>query len=117
MRFLRLPILAIDIQELRDRVVTAWSASSQIPRDGHASLSYESASNRITTAGFAYDAAGNQVQALIPGGSGSQRYKYDAANRMVQVQADNGTTVIASYTYGDSNERLVSKMVTALTLI
>ena len=46
--------------------------------------------------------------ALIPGGSGSQRYKYDAANRMVQVLADNGTTVLASYSYGDSRERLIA---------
>lgn len=103
------PILAIHIQELRDRVVAAWNASNQIPRDGHASLSYDSASNRITTAGFAYDAAGNQVRALIPGGTGSQRYRYDAANRLVQVRTDDNSTVIASYTYGDSNERLIAE--------
>src|SRR5882724_827581 len=103
------PILAIHIQELRDRVVAAWNASNQIPRDGHASLSYDSATNRITTAGFAYDAAGNQVRALIPGGTGSQRYRYDAANRLVQVRTDDNSTVIASYTYGDSNERLIAE--------
>lgn len=103
------PILAVHIQELRDRVTSGWNASSQIPRDGHASLSYDTASNRITTSGFAYDKAGNQVRALIPGGSGSQRYKYDAANRMVQVLADNGTTVLATYTYGSSNQRLVGE--------
>jgi hypothetical protein len=102
------PILAIHIQELRDRVVAAWTASSQIPRDGHASLSYDTATNRITTSGFAYDAAGNQVRAIGPGGSSSQRFKYDAANRLAQVLADNNTTVIASYTYGDSNERLIA---------
>lgn len=102
------PVRALHIQELRDRVVAGWNVSSQIPRDGYASLSYDTGSNRITTSGFAYDNAGNQLRALIPGGGGSQRYKYDAANRMVQVLTDNGTTVLASYTYGDSNERLIS---------
>ena len=102
------PILAIHIQELRDRVITGWTASSQIPRDGHASLSYDAASNRITTAGFAYDAAGNQTRALIAGGS-SQRFQYDAANRLVKVKADDNTTVLATYTYGDSNERLIAE--------
>jgi RHS repeat-associated protein len=69
---------------------------------------YDPAINRITTSGFAYDAAGNQVRAIGPGGSSSQRFKYDAANRLVQVLADNNTTVLATYTYGDSNERLVA---------
>jgi RHS repeat-associated protein len=102
------PILAIHIQELRDRVVAGWAASSQIPRDGHASLSYDTATNRITTSGFAYDTAGNQTRALVAGGSASQRFQYDAANRLVKVKADDNTTVIATYTYGDSNERLVA---------
>lgn len=102
------PILAIFIQELRDRVVANWNPSSQIPPDGHASLSYDSATNRITTSGFAYDKAGNQVRALISGGA-SQRFQYDAANRLVKVKADDNQTVIASYTYGDSNERLVAQ--------
>jgi RHS repeat-associated protein len=100
------PILAIHIQELRDRVVGAWNASSQIPRDGHENLSYD-LMNRITTTGFAYDKAGNQVRALKPGG-GSHRFQYDAANRLVRVKADDGVTVLASYTYADSNQRLVT---------
>jgi RHS repeat-associated protein len=103
-----LPILAIHIQELRNRVVAGWTASSQMPRDGLASVSYDTSSNRITTSGFAYDAAGNQTRALAQSG-GSQRFKYDAANRLVQVLADNNTTVIGSYTYGDSNERLIAE--------
>jgi RHS repeat-associated protein len=100
------PILAIHIQELRNRVVANWYSSSQTPSDGHVNLSYDAATNRITTAGFAYDAAGNQVSALIAGG-GSQRFQYDAANRLVNVKTDDNQTVIASYTYGDSNERLI----------
>src|SRR5258707_13639865 len=58
------PILAIHIQELRDRVVAGWTASSQMPRDGLGSVSYDTATNRITTSGFAYDTAGNQVPAI-----------------------------------------------------
>jgi RHS repeat-associated protein len=44
--------------------------------------------------------------ALIAGGT-SQRFQDDAANRLVKVKADNNQTVIATYTYGDSNERLI----------
>ncbi|HJP91183.1 MAG TPA: RHS repeat-associated core domain-containing protein [Pyrinomonadaceae bacterium] len=102
-------IKASHIQEIRDSLKAAWNTSSQISRDGHASLSYDAASNRITTAGFAYDAAGNQVRALVPGGSVSQRYQYDAANRLAKVKADNNTTVLATYTYGDSAERLIAE--------
>jgi RHS repeat-associated protein len=86
---------------------TATISAPSIPTDGHANLSYDTATNRITNAGFAYDAAGNQVRALIPGSSNSQRFQYDAANRLVKVKADDNVTVIASYTYGSSNERLV----------
>jgi RHS repeat-associated protein len=84
------------------------NAYDAIPVDGHSSLAYAAATNRITTAGFAYDAAGNQVRALIPGG-GSQRFQYDAANRLVKVKADDNVTVIVSYTYGHSNERLIKE--------
>jgi RHS repeat-associated protein len=101
------PVLAIHIQELRNRVVAAWISSSAIPRDGLASASYDVTSNRITTAGFDYDKAGNQVRAPAPGG-GSQRFQYDAANRLVKVKADDNVTVLATYTYGDSNERLIA---------
>jgi RHS repeat-associated protein len=101
------PIKAAHIQEIRDSLKSAWNSSAQIPSDGHASLSYDTASNRITTSGFAYDKAGNQIRALIPGGSGSQRYNYDAANRLVEVLTD-GNTLLASHKYGDSNERLIT---------
>lgn len=47
------------------------------------------------------------MRALISSGA-SQRFQYDAANRMVRVKADDNSTVLATYTYGDSNERLVS---------
>lgn len=100
------PVLAVHIQELRNRVMAAWSVSIQIPVDGHANLSYDAATNRINSAGFTYDAAGNQVRALIPGSSNSQRFQYDAANRLMNVRTDNNQ-MIAAYTYGDSTERLI----------
>jgi RHS repeat-associated protein len=100
-------VRAVHIQELRQRVTEALlSSSSTIPSDGHPNLSYDPATNRINSAGFAYDAAGNQVKALIAGGA-SQWFQYDAANRLVKVRTNNNQTVIASYTYGDSNERLI----------
>lgn len=77
-----------------------------VPTDGTSSLSYGAATNRITSAGYAYDAAGNQIHVVNGYGTG-QRYTYDAANRMVQVTDDAGYT-IASYTYGSGNERLIS---------
>ena len=99
-------VKAAHVQELRDRVREAL-ASVPIPTDGLATLSYDTTSNRITTAGFAYDAVGNQgARAIGPNGSSSQRFRYDAANRLVQVLADDNTTVRATYTYGDSNERV-----------
>jgi YD repeat-containing protein len=77
-----------------------------VPRDGIASLSYDAASNRITTTGYEYDVAGNQTRVVHDGGS-VQRYQYDAAGRLVNVKTDAGA-VIASYTYGSSNQRLIT---------
>ncbi len=79
-----------------------------VPADGIGNLSFDSTTNRITTSGYAYDAAGNQTQALAQGG-GSQYFQYDAANRLVKVRANDASTVIATYTYGASNERLIAE--------
>ena len=97
------------IQEIRNSLTAAWNTSSQISRDGHASLSYENSSNRITTAGFAYDAAGNQVRALTATGTASRYFQYDAANRLVKVKANDNSTVLATYTYGCSRARLTGE--------
>jgi hypothetical protein len=102
-------VKAVHIQELRQRVSEALAGYlSPIPTDGTASLAFNAATNRITTAGFDYDKAGNQVRALASGG-GWQRFQYDAANRLVKVKTDDNQSVIASYTYGDSNERLIAE--------
>lgn len=81
-------------------------ASAQVPLDGLANLAYDSATNRITTSGFTYDAAGNQTR-IVRGDGSAQKFQYDAANRLVKITDDYAYTV-ATYTYGDSNERLVA---------
>jgi hypothetical protein len=55
------------------------AGGATVPRDGWEALSFDTATNRITTAGFTYDAAGNQTQVARIGG-GYQRYQYDAAS-------------------------------------
>ena len=76
-----------------------------VPADGWASMHYDNASNRVNDTGWNYDAAGNQTR--VQRGAGWQRYQYDAANRLVKIKADDNVTVISSYTYGDTNERLM----------
>lgn len=61
--------------------------------------------NRITTAGYEYDEAGNQTRGQIDGGVW-QRYQYDAAGRLACTKADDNVTVLATYSYGASNHRL-----------
>lgn len=95
---------------------TSVNVSGSVPRDGLASVSYDVTSNRVTTSGFDYDKTGNQTRALIPGSStASQRFQYDAANRLVKVKSDDGQTVLATYTYGSSNERLIAEEGTVRT--
>jgi RHS repeat-associated protein len=99
-------IKAAHIQELRDRFKSAWTVSMQVPRDGHASLTYQEQSNRINTAGYEYDAAGNLTRSQAAGGAW-QRFEYDAAGRLVNVKTD-ANVLIANYTYGASNQRLIT---------
>ncbi len=75
--------------------------------DGHTALSFDPASNRITTAGFEYDAAGNQTRIIKPDGT-VLRFQYDAAGRLVKVKNVSGST-INTYTYGIGRERLVTQ--------
>ena len=81
--------------------------SSEIPRDGHESLTFESTSNRITTTGFEYDAAGNQTRIVQQNGS-ALRFQYDAAGRLVKVKNDNQQTLV-THTYGIGRERLITQ--------
>ncbi len=73
-----------------------------IDSDGIASLTINAATNRITTANFVYDEAGNQTQSNENGFI--RNYRYDAAGRLYDVS--DGSTTLATYSYGASNQRL-----------
>jgi len=82
--------------------------SSAIPLDGLPNLSYDNATNRITTTGFEYDAAGNQTRALADNGTDWLLYEYDAANRIQVIKEDGSTpTTIQAFQYGSTNARLM----------
>jgi RHS repeat-associated protein len=81
--------------------------NGSIPLDGLASLSYNSANNRINTPGFEYDTAGNQTRAVIDASGTQQQYRYDCAGRLAQV-LDGSGNVLATYSYGAGNQRLMS---------
>lgn len=74
-------------------------------RDGLGPLTYDLLTNRITTNGFAYDAAGNQISSLRGDGR-IQKYQYDAAGRLAKVLDDDGNLVEAYSYYDASNLRL-----------
>ncbi|NOT62216.1 MAG: RHS repeat-associated core domain-containing protein [Acidobacteria bacterium] len=79
--------------------------------DGLALLSFTDAqnkvsTNRITTAGYTYDEAGNLTCGQSEGGTW-QKYKYDTAGRLVETWTNDTPAVqLASYSYGASNHRL-----------
>ncbi len=95
----------------RTGVSKSGSGAGSIPLDGLASLVYTNAqsqtvSNRITTAGYEYDPAGNQTRGQTENGTW-RRYKYDSARRLA-VALDDGSNPQETYSYGASNERLVT---------
>ncbi len=95
----------------RTGVSKSGSGAGSIPLDGLASLVYTNAqsqtvNNRITTSGYEYDPAGNQTRGQVEGGTW-RRYKYDAAGRLAVVM-DDSSNPLESYSYGASNERLVT---------
>jgi hypothetical protein len=77
--------------------------------NGHATLSYDALTNRITTAGYEYDAAGNLTKGQTPNGLGWYRYEYDAANRLIKVKNEAGTAVLQTNIYGADNRRLATQ--------
>jgi RHS repeat-associated protein len=107
-------IKKLHIEELRAALNTSGAGdssgggSSPIPVDGLASVSYNSATNRINTAGWEYDAAGNQTRVQRTDGSW-HRHVYDAAGRLVKVQNDSSVTQVI-HTYGASNHRLIEQV-------
>jgi RHS repeat-associated protein len=82
---------------------------------------FDQTSNRVqyhtngSQTNFVYDEAGNVVQGLAADGT-LQWYKYDSANRLIEVRATNATGAIqASYQYGATNQRLWSQEGSAQT--
>jgi YD repeat-containing protein len=75
--------------------------------DGFDNLAYSAVNNQIISPGFKYDPAGNQTAAVIDNSGTRQQYRYDCANRLVQVLDGNGN-VLATHAYGAGNERLMS---------
>ena len=77
-----------------------------IPADG-VNLTYNEATNRITTSGYEYDREGNLIRA--PNAEGVlQRLQYDADGRLVKVTDDSGSVVLAVHTYGESRQRITT---------
>ncbi|MDQ3802888.1 MAG: DUF4214 domain-containing protein [Acidobacteriota bacterium] len=78
-----------------------------VGRDGLAGpVFFDAATNRVSAAGWQYDAAGNQTRTWD--GAAWRRMEYDMAGRLVRVEQDNGT-LIASHTYGPTSARLVTQ--------
>lgn len=86
--------------------ISPYAPPVAVPRDGSQGVAYDQATNRVANEGWYYDAAGNQTRTWSNGVW--QKYQYDAANRLVRVKNDSDV-IIASYTYGDSNERLIAQ--------
>lgn len=101
------------VEELRARSIFGQSntpgdgGSQPVPTDGHASLAYDATTNRVSTYGWLYDTAGNQIRTQTASGAW-QRMEYDAANRLVAVKTDAGA-VLASYAYADTNARMMAQ--------
>ena len=85
---------------------TISSAPTGTLTDGAPALSYNITTNRISTAGYQYDAAGNLTRGQTENGVW-QRYQYDAANRLVTVMNDSSVVIVAN-SYGADNGRLKS---------
>lgn len=83
--------------------------TSPIPIDGIPNLSYDNATNRITTSGFHYDVNGNQIRALAEDGVNWLTYEYDSANRLRRVRKDDvAQTLLQEFEYASDNARLLS---------
>ncbi len=82
--------------------------NSTMPTDGIPTLAFNTASNRITTAGFLYDSAGNQTRALAEDAMTWVKYEYDAANRLQNVKKDDANlTLLQAFVYGSTNAKLI----------
>ena len=62
--------------------------------------------NQISISEFEYDLAGNQTRALAENQTDWIRCEYDAANRLVAIMPDTGSTPIQTQEFGATNIRL-----------
>jgi RHS repeat-associated protein len=76
-------------------------------RDGFDNLTYNTVNNQIISPGFEYAPDGSQTRAVIDNSGTAQQYRYDCANRLVQV-LDGSGNVLATHAYGASSQRLMS---------
>jgi RHS repeat-associated protein len=90
-----------------DKAGKTRGIASSMPLDGLANIAYNPSNNRISTAGFTYDAAGNQTRAVMDASGVQQGYQYDCAGRLARVLDGNGNE-LARYVYGEGNQRLMS---------
>ncbi|MGI8467429.1 MAG: RHS repeat-associated core domain-containing protein [Pyrinomonadaceae bacterium] len=90
------------------------TANSQaVPSDGLQSLSYDQPSNRINTAGYLYDLAGNLTKGQDAAGNW-QTYEYDQAGRMLRVR-DAANNILETNTFAADRNRLINETQTQRT--
>ena len=92
----------------RETVAVSGNGINNLPmqKDG-ISYSTDKQTNRITTAGYEYDVAGNQTRALAEDGVTWLKYEYDAANRLQVIRKDLDSSLMQSFQFGSSNQRLM----------
>lgn len=80
--------------------------SSPIPLDGTPNLTYHNDTNRITTSGYDYDVAGNQIRGFAQDGT-PLTYEYDAGNRIAVIKRTSDGSAVQAFQYGSTNARLI----------
>jgi RHS repeat-associated protein len=90
-----------------DKAGKTRGTASSVPLDGLANIAYNPTTNQISTAGFAYDAAGNQTRAVVDASGTQQGAQYDCAGRLARVLDGSGNQ-LARYVYGEGNQRIMS---------
>jgi RHS Repeat len=92
----------------RETVAVSGNGINNLPmqKDG-ISYSTDKQTNRITTAGYEYDVAGNQTRALAEDGVTWLKYEYDAANRLQVIKKDSDNSTMQAFQFGSSNQRLM----------
>ena len=90
-----------------DRYGNRWQQNA-LQGGSSSSVSFNTATNQINTAGYGYDAAGNMRN------DGFHSYTYDAEGHIVQAMTEGGATV-ATYVYNALNQRVRTVVGTGVT--